>query len=88
LDWDLNNGYRTGRLDWDINTAKTQHSTTIEKQSKTAAPPSQTSIEKTTEVKTATEKERGADTTTPKGHRSAENQHRGAVAPERPPGGM
>jgi hypothetical protein len=34
LNWDINKGYRstilTGRLDWDINTAKTLHSTTTE----------------------------------------------------------
>jgi hypothetical protein len=41
-----------------VNAAKTLHSTTTEKRSKTAAPPSQTSIEKTAEVKTAAEKER------------------------------
>jgi hypothetical protein len=58
LDWDLNTGYRAGRLDWDINAAKTLHSTTTEKQSKTAAPPSQNKYRKTTEVKIAAEKER------------------------------
>jgi hypothetical protein len=58
LDWDLNTGYCTGRWDRDINAARTLHSTTTEKTKQNRSSTLSNKYRKTTEVKTAAEKER------------------------------